>query len=498
VNSLFELPIDLTGVAKRETSRTLYKQLRSAILEGRLPGGARLPPTRSATPRFGVSRNTVADVYARLLSEGFVVARQGAGTFIADPAPSSPSLPPANTPQQGDQCLNPFWLKPETADSIGFWRDMNTQGLEQSKTAPVDFRPALIDTRLFPFDLFRQSMSRQLRRMENRPPAFKSPQGNQGNHHLRVAISEHIGLTRAVACRATDVLVTSGAQQAFDLLARTLVIPGETTVALEDPGYPPMRVAFAAAGAKTVPVEVDDEGLVVDALPADTKIVCVCPSHQFPLGMSMSIRRRKALLAFARRNGAVIVEDDYDGEFRYAGSPLEALRGSDSTDIVFYVGTFSKCMLPSLRLGFVVAPDWAMPTLTAAKNCMDWHSSIPVQIGVAGFIEDGHLTRHVARMRKVYSDRRTKLIEGLAGPLSQWFSPIDSHYGMHVSAWLEADLDLEVAISRLAAERIVLHSLDRYRLKTTGRAGLVFGFGAADLPSIEKGLGGLASVLQAM
>lgn len=188
------------------------------------------------------------------------------------------------------------------------------------------------------------------------PPRFKSPQGNQGNYHLRDAITKHIALTRAVTCQPQDILVTSGAQQAFDLLARALVTRNETVVAVEDPGYPPMRAAFAAAGARLVSVGVDDEGLMVEQLPPDVAVICVCPSHQFPLGVTMSMRRRKALVEFARTRGAVIIEDDYDGEFRYDGSPLEALRTAEAADVAFYVGTFSKCMLSALRLGFIVAP----------------------------------------------------------------------------------------------------------------------------------------------
>jgi GntR family transcriptional regulator / MocR family aminotransferase len=183
-----------------------------------------------------------------------------------------------------------------------------------------------------------------------------------------------------------------------------LVTPNDTVVAIEDPGYPPMRVAFAAAGARLVPVGVDDEGLIVEQLPADVRIICVCPSHQFPLGVTMSARRRQALVAFARRRGAVIIEDDYDGEFRYEGSPLEALRTGDAEDVVCYVGTFSKCMLPSLRLGFIVAPGWALRSLISAKNCMDWHCPMPMQMGVARFIAEGHLERHVRRLRRIYGE----------------------------------------------------------------------------------------------
>ena len=306
--------------------------------------------------------------------------------------------------------------------------------------------------------------SRQLRGLETRPASRKGPRGNQGNFHLREGIVKHIALTRAVASAPDHVLVTSGAQQAFDLIARVLITPGRSVVAVEDPGYPPLRVAFAAAGARIVPVGVDDEGLIVDDLPADAKVICVCPSHQFPLGVTLSARRRRALIDFARSHHAVIIEDDYDGEFRYEGSSLEALRTPASADVVFYVGTFSKCMLPSLRLGYIVAPPWAMDSLISAKNCLDWHCSTPVQLGVAGFIAGGHLARHVRKMRRIYKERREMVVGYLQENLAPWMAPIPSFYGMHVAAFARDALDLDVLAERLAQSKVNIHTLSRYHL----------------------------------
>jgi GntR family transcriptional regulator/MocR family aminotransferase len=327
-------------------------------------------------------------------------------------------------------------------------------------------------------------MARQLRRLEMNPASSRSPQRNQGNHFLRRAIAEHVGLTRAVACNAEDVVVTAGAQQAFDLIARTLVIPGETVVAVEDPGYPPMRVPFAWAGARIVPVRVDAEGRVVDEIPADARIVCVCPSHQFPLGMPMSPRRREALLSFARETGAAIVEDDYDGEFRYEGSPLDALRGAASSNHVFYVGSFSKCMFPAIRLGFLVAPGWALTALIAAKNSSDWHCPVPIQAAVAEFIRDGHLTRHIRRARRIYRDRREQLLV-LLGQLRDTLSVVQSFYGMHLTAIAHKDVDCDALSFALSQRGIMIHSLSRYFLRAEGRNGFVFGYGAADCETLQ-------------
>ena len=302
-----------------------------------------------------------------------------------------------------DRRINAFWGRGEVKAALNFWQD-GPQARGRAAGAPeVDFRPALVDSRLFPFTELRKALARQFRTLERRPASYRSAQGNQGSFRLREAIARHITVTRAVVCDPDEILISCGAQQAFDVLARVLVKGPETVVAVEEPGYPPMRVAFAAAGATIVPVGVDAEGMSLDEIPERVNVICVCPSHQFPLGMTMSAERRKALIELSRAREAVIVEDDYDGEFRHDGTALQALRSTDAADVVFYVGTFSKCMLPALRLGFLVAPDWALGALVLAKNCLDWHCSTPTQLAVAGFIADGHLARHI-RNSSPFSD----------------------------------------------------------------------------------------------
>ena len=495
-NPLFEVQLHLAVRGSRESARTLYRELKDAIVEGRLLAGAQLPPPRQARAYFGVSRNTAAGVYERLMNDGYVLARQGSGTYVAErfTAPSTrKELPKKTAP---DRRLNAFWLDPNVTAAIGFWREQPQSTASDRHSRPIDFRPALVDPGLFPFDVFRRVSARQLRGLERKPASFKSPQGNQGHFYLREAITKHIAVTRAVVSQPEDVLVTSGAQQAFDLLARTLVIRDETVVAIEDPGYPPLRIAFAAAGAKIVPIGVDDEGLIVEQLPRNVGVICICPSHQFPLGMPMSARRRKSLLEYARNCGALIIEDDYDGEFRYDQSPLAALRASENADVVFYVGTFSKCMLSALRLGFIVAPKWALATLIAAKNCLDWHCSTPIQSAVCGFIAGGHLTRHVRRMRGVYKERRQLLLNFLHGELGDWLDPIPSHYGMHIAAAGRSSVDFDHVAEALLRHDVKMHSFSRYFLGPQTRTGLIFGYGAADLSGLKRGLVSLKQVLR--
>jgi GntR family transcriptional regulator / MocR family aminotransferase len=491
---LFEVPLKLAIKGSGTSSQTLYRELESAIVDGRLRAGTRLPSVRQAREYYEVSRNTAAQVYERLTHDGYVTARQGSGTFVAQKISKGPTAGTTDARMPARR-LNSFWTDESVTAAIGFWRDSLRPSTKTRHSRPVDFRPALVDPRLFPFDVYRKVSAKQLRGLERKPASFKSPQGNQGNFYLREAITKHIALTRAVACRPEEILVTAGAQQAFDVLARSLVTRAATIVAMEDPGYPPMRVAFAAAGAKIVPVGVDSEGLIIEQLPRDVGVICVCPSHQFPLGMTMSARRREQLIQTARARGAVIIEDDYDGEFRFDASPIEALRTGANSDCVFYVGTFSKCMLPAFRLGFVVAPTWAMATLIAAKNCVDWHCSTPIQTAVSEFIAGGHLARHVRRMRGIYQERRRLILDFLRAELGDWLDPISSCYGMHVSAVARRSVDAERVADALVRQEVQVHSLSRYFQGPQTRTGLVFGYGAADLPELKQGLIALRRVL---
>lgn len=494
MGSPFEIAFAPLSPGTRQAAQSVYAQLRAAILDGRLAGGIKLPAERQSAVFFGVSRNTVARAYARLAIEGLVRPRRGSGTYVSPKQARQhrERLQPQVAP---DPRLNALWRQPGIAQALNFWQDSQRAAMPGAP-ASLDFRPALVDPRLFPFEVLRRISTKQLRLMERKPPAFRSPQGNQGHFPLRRAIAGHLGVSRAVVCEPADVLVTAGAQQAFDILARVLVTPGVTTVAMEDPGYPPMRAAFLAAGARIVPVPVDAQGLVVDALPAPVEVICVCPSHQFPLGVPMSAQRRAALLEFARKQGAVIIEDDYDGEFRYDGTPLQALRSTMSAQDVFYVGTFSKCMFPALRLGFVVAPQWAMPALITAKNCVDWHCPILTQMAAAAFIAEGHLARHVRKLRDVYRKRRDLVCKVLQSDFAGELSPMQSHYGMHVAAFSSLPKGhLERASARLLESNVHLHTFERYFSCPPTSQGLVFGYGAVGLKGIEQGLEALRRAL---
>src|SRR5690349_3441594 len=434
MDPVFEFPLVLPARDSRGLLRALHAELRAAILDGRLKPGLRLPSTRKLAEVYRLSRNTAVAAYDLLVSEGYVVARRGSGVYVAD------ALARRSEPA------------PEPADArherrlVAHWRDPPPTFVVPPEPPPrYDFALGIPDATLFPFATWRRLASRAVRALaKTRAPYAPS----RGQPELRESIARHVSFARAVACAADDIVVTSGAQQAFDLIARILVTPGRTVVAIENPGYPPARMAFAAHGAKIVPVRVDAEGLVVEKIPREARIVYVTPSHQFPLGCAMSARRRAALLDFAAANGAVVVEDDYDGEFRFGGRPLDALQTLDRAECVFYVGTFSKSLFPSIRLGYVVAPPWAQRALGAAKQSADWHCAVLEQEALAAFINEGHLARHVRKMREIYGARRKTLLDALTTHFEPWLTPLASAAGLHLSATAAPSVDVDSLVER--------------------------------------------------
>lgn len=481
MDPIFDLAISLPPTGSRRLLRDVHRQLREAILDGRLQPGLRLPATRSLAAALGISRNTAVAVYNLLLGEGYLLARPGAGTYVADVLPQRiPAEAPTDDPGP-DHRLNPSWRQPPVLLSAA-----------PRNGYRYDFRVGLSDKFLFPFHIWQRLSGRTLRALSKAPTAYAEPEGRP---ELREAIAQHISFARTVASRAEDIMVTAGAQQAFDLLARILVTSGKTVVAVEEPGYPPLRAAFAAAGAEIAAVPVDGEGLMVDRLPSDTRMVCVTPSHQFPLGTVLSPRRRAALLDFAQARGAVIIEDDYDGEFRFAGQPLDALKTLDRAGTVFYVGTFSKSLFPALRLGFVVAPPWARHALAAAKQLADWHSAILAQDTLAAFIAEGHLARHVRKMRKVYGERCAILRQALASHCGDWLEPIPVDTGLHLAAKLAASVPASMVVAKAAAAGIGIQSLDRYAATEPAQQGLAFGYGMIPADRIDEAIRRLAQVM---
>jgi GntR family transcriptional regulator/MocR family aminotransferase len=477
-HAMLELAITLPPRGSGAVMRVLHRELRAAILDGRLKPGLRLPSTRILADSWGVSRNTVMGAYDLLLSEGYLFARHGAGTYVAEALALRAERAPVaeETDKQPDPRLSAFWQSPPRY-LMRSW----------AATAPSHmlFRLGVPDTASFPYHIWRRLLARSLRALAKTPAAYVEAEGRL---LLREAIANHVSFARAVACNAGDVVVTGGTQQAFDLLAKILVNPGRTTVALEDPGYAPLRGAFAAAGAKLVPVPVDPDGLIVDRIPPDARVICVTPSHQFPLGVAMSMRRRAELLDFARTNGAVVIEDDYDGEFRFGTTPRDALQTLDRSGSVFYVGTFSKSLFPGIRLGFVVAPPWARRALTSAKQVTDWHQPVLEQDALASFISEGHMARHVRKMRKLYAERRELMTSGLQSHFSPWLEPIPASGGMHLTALARESIDLDDIVRSARQRNLDVRSLRGLSANGDGQDGIVLGYGATAPEAITEGL----------
>lgn len=473
-----ELHIRLEG--RKGLADQLYQQLRAGIDSGHLAAGTQLPPTRLLAEQLGVSRKTVAEAYSRLTYDNLLSGVVGRGTFIT-----------TRQPIQADAAEA---IPLAAADALERWRLRATVLGRRALDAPsrYDFIGGASSKAQFPYDQWRSCLQYALRRSQRHTDRQFSPQGLP---ELREAIAHHIAFARGVHCSAADVLVCNGAQQALDLIARVLVEPG-CKVAMEDPGYPPARQLFLALGAQVQSVPVDDEGLCVEQIEAGTRLIYVTPSHQFPLGMPMGTRRRQALLARAAALGALIIEDDYDCEFRYQGPAAEALQRLDRHGLVAYVGTFSKTLLPELRLGYAVLPPAVLQAACVAKHLTDWHSPSLQQWALARFIGEGHLSKHIRRCHEVYSARRERILTRLDGDLAPWFEAVPASAGFHLSALAKPGVDVELLINLARKVEVGLYSLAPFFSEAPVRPGLLLGFGAIELLDIDPALDRVRDTLQ--
>lgn len=453
-----------------DLSARIYRQLLEAIVDGRLRPGERLPPTRELAERLDVARNTVTVAYERLIAEGVIVGRVGAGTFVNADAVSRDLS--RNAPAGAG-------VSPRAV-----WQSIAEPPRARDAPPPYDFGVGVPDARLFPLATWRRLVAKELR-----PAAVRSANymDAAGLEKLRASIARYIGIARAVRASADDVLVTQGAQQALDLIGRVLIEPG-TTVAVEDPGYPPAHELFRSLGARVVSVAVDAEGLDVSALPRSARLVYVTPSHQFPLGVPMSLSRRAGLLAWAERCNAVVIEDDYDSEFRFEGRPLDPLQSLDRRGRVIYVGSFSKVMLPALRLGFMVAPASLQPALRNAKRLSDWHGELPTQAALGRFIDEGLLARHVRKASREYASRRARILATVERDFSGRLDVIPSAAGLHVTFRARAGVDVERVLARARADGLAMSPLSQFCAARPAQRGFVVGYGAIPLARIDEGL----------
>ena len=474
--------------------RQLYRELRAAILEQRLKPGAKLPSTRALASTLGMARNTVHGAYDQLLAEGYLEARHGSGTYVAASLPDDAfqavradthGAAPAAT-----HTAQAATISRDSTSRLSSWGRRvaeigSTPYLSTTESLPYDFRHGRPDATNFPLEAWRRIAARQLRHLD-RDDLWYGPAA--GLPALRVAIAEYLGRARGVRCTPEQVIVTTGTQQAIDLMARLLVEAGDVVV-VEDPCYPGARRVFDALGAQLVDVPVDEHGLCTDLLPErPARLVYTTPSHQYPSGATLPVSRRLDLLRWAERYDTLVIEDDYDSEFRHAGRPLEALQGLAEAGRVAYVGSFSKVLYPALRLGYLVAPTALVQLAAEAKRLVDLQTATPGQELLAELIEGGHFEAHLRRMRRVYRGRRTALLEALARELGPLVEAGPSDAGLYLRIVLAEGLDEEAVTREAAARGVAVYPAAPYFQRPMARPGLILGYAALDEAGIQEGI----------
>lgn len=464
--------------------RWLYEAVRERILSGALGPGARLPATRDLAAQYGLSRGTIVTAFDQLKAEGYVESATGSGTFVSAVLPDDLLHAPPSR-QTGLEKVVP-------ARAVSRWaahvREMPGLELRPSRA----FRPNVPALDLFPIDVWSKLVARRLRYSGD---DILLGCDALGYRPLRDAIAAHIASSRGVHCTGDQIVIVGGTQEALDLATRLFLDPGDRAC-IEDPGYEGARASFETAAATIVDVDIDEEGATVPGHEANgARIFFTTPGHQCPLGITMSLRRRLQLLEWARANRTIIFEDDYDGEYRYSGRPVPALYGLDRSGCVLFSGSFSKTLFPSLRLGYLVVPSDLVPLFVAAKSITNRHAPLLEQAALCDFITEGHFGRHLRRMREVYAERLTALLDGarerFAGLLD--ISPVEA--GLQTAAWLPEGFVARDIAAAASVRDIDLRPLDGYAHRPLTRQGLQLGFAAVTPAEIRRGLHELAIAL---
>lgn len=487
----------LTGIELDRTSSTplyrqLYLQIRKQVLTGRLQGGTRLPSTRTLSKELELSRITILNTFEQLIAEGFLESRTGAGTYVGNEWENR-----GNT-DIGKQ-LQPPRLS-NFSQSMLSLRSNHFQGVSYAgwdPASPASFLPSHVTYDDFPQAVWKRLMNRHLLKPTKAMLGYGELQGLM---ELREAIAEYVFDARGIDCSAEQVVIVSGAQQAFNLLGMLLLNPHDS-VWMEDPGHIAARIAFQAQGAQVMPLRIDEQGIDIQQglrESPDARLAFTTPSRQHPLGITMSYARRLELIDWAAHNHSWIIEDDCDSEFRYNGRPLPALYAMDQWDRVIYVGTFSKVLYPSLRLGYVVLPQALIEPFCTIRAVMDRSPPTLLQAVTADFMREGHFVGHIRRMRTLYQARQTCLVEKLQQRLGGFFeiSPVEA--GMHLIAWLPRELDDQAIAKELAQHSIHTYALSDYCLQHYLPPALLIGFAGTPQDKAEERVEALAQALHSM
>lgn len=476
----FVIPLSRRG---EPLFRQVYGGLRRAILAGTFRAGDRLPSTRDLAEELGISRTVVLLAYDQLVAEGFAAGRGGSGTYVSEGLSSSrPKRPERSAKLRLSRYGSAAADAGETVDFPG----------RRSVPLRYDFAyGGRGDVEAFPFEMWRRILLRHVRKAPVRELDYGAAAGSSA---LREAICVHLRRSRAVACDPSQVIVLNGSQQALDLVARVLVDRGDR-VAIEDPQYQGAREIFRTAGGRLQPVRVDHEGLNPAELPKGARIAFVTPSHQFPTGAILPLARRMALLDWARSARAIVVEDDYDGEFRYEGQPLESLQGLDSEGRVIYIGTFSRTVFSALRIGYLIAPKSLVPAFISAKWLCDRHTATLEQETLAEFISTGMYERHLRRVRRGNTARRQALLDAIHKYLGDRVEVTGDGAGTHVVLWPNEDTSEDAVIRRAASRGVGIYGISRYFITRPARTGLLLGYSRMNEKEIQEGIRRLGEAL---
>lgn len=463
--------------------RQIYSALRASILNGALRAGDALPSTRELALQLGVSRTTTNAAYEQLLAEGFAASRHGARTVVTEGL-SSPKAAKAS------QTSVPLSLFGEAAVKAGIQMPSR-----KGARLRYDFVYGRGAVEAFPFETWRRLLIRQARNATLRTLDYGDASGDTS---LREAIASHLRRSRAVVCDPSQILILNGSQQGLDLVARVLVNPGDPVI-IEDPSYQGARDVFRVSGAALHPVAVDEQGLQVDRFPKHAKLIFTTPSHQFPTGVVLSLQRRRQILEWARRHSAVILEDDYDGEFHYAGQPVESMQSMDPDGRVLYLGTFSRTIFPALRIGYLVAPKSLVEPLRAAKWLTDRHTAVLEQRTLAEFIATGAYERHLRKLRKQNAARLKVLLDAIGRHLD--VTVTGEKAGAHLCLWPNRKSFNEVhAVQAAATRNVGIYGIRSYYASTASTAnkkggGILLGFSRMNERDIREGIRRLADIL---
>ena len=466
--------------------RWFYNELRTAILDGRIAPGARLPATRDLAREYKLARATVVASFEQLKSEGYVEGKVGAGTFVTQVLP--------------DDLLQVG--RSSAGKSVGHRRVQWSSYARRLRLYPGSgprttraFRANQAALDVFPTTLWAQVVARRLRRASAQ---LLSGGEALGYRPLRQAVAAYLNTSRGVKCSSEQVLIISGVQEALERAAHLLLDPGDP-VWMEDPGYPGADIVFRAAGATVHPVPVDDEGLDLEWGRhhwTNATLLYVTPAHQFPLGVTMSLRRRLALLEWARRSRTLIFEDDYDSEYRYQGRPIPALQGLDRAGVVIYAGTFNEVLFPALRLAYLVVPPGMVDRFAAAQAVSMRHAPLLDQAALCDFITEGHFARHIRRMRELYSERLAVFLEASRSRLEGLLEIPDIDAGLQTVGWLARGISADRAAEEAARREVEVIPLSRYSSRRLARQGLLLGFAAVDAGELRRGVEQLGRALE--